>query len=99
MPVYRLSRAADNDIASIAAYTIDSFGIEQAVAYREGLVQAFEFLLKFPRVARKREELRQKPRVYAYKSHLIFYRIDGEDIFILRIRHAREDWLAEPEQQ
>jgi len=27
---------------------------------------------------------------------LIFYRLDGDDIFIQRIRHSREDWISEP---
>jgi len=45
MPIYRLSRAAESDIAAIAEYTIEAFGVEQAIAYRDGLIQAFEFLV------------------------------------------------------
>jgi len=94
MPSYTLSKAAENDIAAIAIYTVDTFGVEQAIAYRDGLIRTFEFLAEFPRMARERPELRQRPRVYPYQSHLIFYRPDGEGIFIQRIRHSREDWMA-----
>jgi len=39
MPAYTLSKAAENDIASIADYTIEIFGIEQAISYRDGLIR------------------------------------------------------------
>ncbi|MCB4859593.1 type II toxin-antitoxin system RelE/ParE family toxin [Sphingobium sp. PNB] len=94
MPSYTLSKAAENDIAAIATYTVDTFGVEQAITYRDGLIRTFEFLAEFPRVARERPELRQRSRVYPYQSHLIFYRFDGDDILIQRIRHSREDWMA-----
>ena len=95
MPSFTLSRAAEDDLERIAAYTIETFGIEQAILYRDGLVRAFNFLAEFPYAARERPELRQKSRAYPCQSHLIFYRLDGDGIFIQRIRHAREDWQAD----
>ena len=91
---YTLSRAADDDIAAIAEYTVATFGIEQAHAYRDGLIEALEFLARYPHAARERLEIRQRSRVFRYKAHLIFYRLEGADIFIQRIRHGREDWLT-----
>lgn len=93
MAAYRLSKAAENDIAAIAEYTIENFGIEQAVTYRDSLIRTFEFLAGFPRAARERSELRGNARVYPVQSHLIIYRIEGDGIFILRVRHAREGWI------
>lgn len=95
MAGYSLSKAAEIDIASIAEYTFDMFGIEQALAYRDGLIRAFEFLAEFPRAARERTELAHSARVYPYQSHLIVYRIAGNGIFIQRVRHSREDWVAD----
>lgn len=92
---FTLSRAADNDIAAIAEYTVREFGIEKAIAYRDGLTHTLEFLSQYPQAARERPELRQRSRVFRYKAHLIFYRINDADIFIQRIRHSREDWLSE----
>lgn len=96
MAVYKLSRAAENDIAAIAQYTVEAFGIEQAIAYRDGLIETFEFLAEFPRAARERKELERPSRVHPYRSHLIVYRLEGDDIFIQRVRHAREDWINDP---
>jgi toxin ParE1/3/4 len=75
MPFYTLSKAAENDIAAIAEYTVETFGIAQAETYRDGLIRTFEFLAEFPRAARERTELRQNTRVYPYQSHLIIYRV------------------------
>jgi toxin ParE1/3/4 len=53
------------------------------------------FLSRFPRAARLRDEVDPPVRAYPYRSHLIVYDIDGDAIVILRIRHGREDWLAD----
>lgn len=95
MAAYALSRAAEDDLARIAAYTVETFGIEQAIAYRDGLKRAFEFLAENPRAARLRAELKPPLRAHRFQSHLIVYdiRADGS-ILIVRVRHGREDWLA-----
>ncbi len=95
---YTLSRAAEGDLAAIADYTIRTFGVEQAILYRDGLIETLEFLAEFPMAARQRAELRNDVRAHPYRSHLILYRPDGDDIFILRIRHASEDWINQPDQ-
>lgn len=94
MPSYKLSRSAENDIAAIADYTVEAFGIEQAIAYRDGLIETFEFLAEFPRAARERLEITPPVRAHPYKSHLVIYVIEGDDVLILRVRHSREDWIS-----
>ncbi|MBB3983679.1 toxin ParE1/3/4 [Sphingobium fontiphilum] len=93
-PSYTLSKAAERDLAQIAAYTIETFGIEQALAYRDGLIGCFQFLAEHPKSARLRDELNPPARARRFQSHLIFYddQADG-GIIILRVRHTREDWL------
>ncbi|CCW19223.1 ParE toxin protein [Sphingobium indicum BiD32] len=94
MPSYSLSKGAERDLADIAAYSIETFGIEQALAYRDGLTNCFTFLAEHPKSARLRHELNPPVRARRFRSHLIFYdeQSDG-GIFILRVRHCREDWL------
>jgi len=92
---YRLSQPAEEDVIQIFLTGAANFGIEQAERYHDGLEHMFAFLAEHPRAARERHELRQRSRVFRYKAHLIFYRRDGEDIFIQRIRHGHEDWLSE----
>lgn len=93
---YKLSRKAEEDLREIFRTGVREFSLAQAESYHDGLEQLFSFLAENPRVAREREELRQRSRAFRYKSHLVFYRLDGEDIFIQRIRHGHEDWLNDP---
>lgn len=41
MADYRLSRRADADLENIALYGIETFGINQALSYRDGLKAGF----------------------------------------------------------
>lgn len=95
MSGYRLSQAAADDLARIAEYTVETFGTAQAIAYRDSLIATFEFLAENPRAARLREELHPPVRVHPHKPHLIIYSIEDDSIFIVRIRHGREDWVNE----
>lgn len=93
MATYALTQAAENDVAGIAAYTVERFGVAQAISYRDGLIRTFEFLGEYPGAARLRSELNPPLRAHRFRSHLIVYDIlpDGR-ILIVRVRHYREDW-------
>lgn len=92
---YRLSQKAEDDIRSIYLFGVEAFGVNHAERYFAGLFEAFDFLAQFPFAAPLRTELRHQTRAHPFQSHLIFYRLDGEDVFIQRIRHSSEDWGAE----
>lgn len=90
---YSLSRRAEDDIIQVYVTGVATFGVDQAERYHQGLERTFGLLADFPLVASERRELRGAPRIHPYKSHIIVYRLDGADIFILRVRHASEDWI------
>ncbi|MEG3179945.1 type II toxin-antitoxin system RelE/ParE family toxin [Sphingomonas sp. LT1P40] len=93
MAKWRLARTAADDLVDIYLNGLGRFGLSQADHYHGGLESTFEFLAQYPRAARLREEITPPVRAHRYKAHLIVYEIDVEDtVFILRIRHAREDW-------
>jgi toxin ParE1/3/4 len=92
---YRLSRKAEDDLIAIYRTGIDEFGLAQAERYFAGLEQAFALLAVYPRAARERREISPPVRAHPHKSHLIVYIVEGDDVLILRIRHAREDWMAD----
>ncbi len=94
---YRLSKAAIDDLSSIARYTVETHGVAQARKYRDGLLDTCIFLSENPEAARLRTELEPPMRVHRYQSHMLFYTIRGNDILIVRIRHVREDWISNPE--
>jgi toxin ParE1/3/4 len=89
---YRFSRKAAEDLEDLYLHGAVAFGVAQADVYFAGLIAALEFLARFPKAARARPELGPATRGHPYKSYMIFYRPDGADIFIQRIRHGSEDW-------
>lgn len=51
---------------------------------------------RYPRIARLRQEIDDATRGFPVGVHIIFYQVDdADDVLILRIRHGREDWLAD----
>jgi toxin ParE1/3/4 len=93
MADYYLSKQADNDIGNIAVYTIQRFGINQARLYRDGLFKAFEMISDFPFIGSDQSQIKKNVRRYVYESHAIYYRVDANKIFILRIVGPGEDPL------
>ena len=89
---YRLSRKAEEDILHIYLAGAGEFGEDQAERYHVGLERALAFLSDFPHAAPVRPELGPASRIHPYKSHIIIYRLDGQDILVQRVRHALEDW-------
>ena len=97
MPRYRLTRAADGDIAAIFLTGVEIFGQAQAGAYHTGMAETFAFLANYPRAARLRAEIVPPVRAWPYKAHLIVYHVEAETVLILRVRHSREDWIGDRE--
>ena len=89
MPEYRLSERAENDIGNIARYTIEQFGIEQARTYRDSMVACFESLSETPGMGKKVDHIREGYRRFDHRSHVIFYKSDGQGILIVRVLHQR----------
>lgn len=89
---YKLSRKAEEDIARVYIAVARLFGPRQAAAYHAGLEQMFTILAEHPRLACERDEITPPVRVHPYRSHIVIYVIDGDDILIVRVRHGREDW-------
>ena len=92
MPRYRLSRLAVVDIEGINDYGISRFGLEQALKYHVGLESRFELLTLFPRMGTPSYDLRPGLYHFLYESHMIFYLIEPDDIFIVRVLHASADF-------
>ena len=92
---FRTTLEADNDIAKLYSFGALTFGLAAATDYAEGLRERFYFLSEFPRVARERREVSPPVRVFPYRSHVLAYRIEDEDVVILRVLHHSVDWIEE----
>lgn len=95
---YRFSRKADEDLENLYVFGVERFGVAQSERYYAGLIAALSFLSDHPLAAPTRPELGPGTRAHPYKSHIIFYRLDSQDIFVQRIRHGREDWKSQDPQ-
>lgn len=93
MVKYRLSKLADKDIGNIASYTIQRFGIRQASLYRDGLFKALEMIFDFPLIGSDQSQIKKNIRRHVHEFHSIYYRVDANEIFILRILGPGEDPL------
>ncbi len=83
----------------VLRYLREEASVEVAHDWYSGLIEAITSLETLPhRCARAREhaafpdlELRQ----LLFKSHRIIYKVAGDEVFILHVRHGRQDSLDE----
>ena len=92
MAEYRLSSRAEADLAEIADYTVDTFGIEQARRYRDELESCFQTLAANPMIGRSADELGSNLRRYEHQSHIVFYLLSDHGVFVVRVLHQRMDY-------
>ena len=90
---WRLAPEAQQDLSDIYDFGAERWSDDQAAAYARDLARLFAILAAHPQMARERVGLPDGTRIHPFRSHMIFFRIDGGGIEVLRIAHARSDWL------
>ena len=73
MGKFHLTNRAVADLSDIADFTIQTFGIEQARFYRDGLNNCFDILADNPQLGRSAAELAPNLKRFEYQSHAGFY--------------------------
>jgi toxin ParE1/3/4 len=91
---YKLSAPATDDLLGIYIQGVLTFGQAQAENYYASLEKSFDFLTENPRSCAEREECKPPVRVHPHGSHIVVYRIEAFGVWIIRICHARENWMA-----
>lgn len=86
---YRLSPRAKEDLESIWLYSLSEWGLNQADAYIDGLIAAFDLLANSPNAGISCEKIRSGYRKHSVIRHFIYYRETGYGIEIIRILHDR----------
>lgn len=92
----RLTPAAQADLAAIWTHTEQTWSVAQADAYVAGIRKTLNLLLDNPEIARERDEIVPPVRIHRHRSHLIVYQIAAPFLDVIRVRHAHEDWMANP---
>jgi toxin ParE1/3/4 len=90
---YRLTSSAESDLAEIADYTIENFGIEQARHYRDALEACFQTIADNPKLGREADEIAPTLRRHQHKSHVVFYLPESKDVLIVRVLHENRDFV------
>jgi toxin ParE1/3/4 len=82
---------AEDDIAAILQFSLDQWGFQQSEEYGAELYEAIENLLLFPKRGTSRPDIFDNARTLVSGKHVIYYRIDGQTISIVRVLHSRLD--------
>lgn len=91
---YRLSLKALTDLDDVWRYTAETWSVDQADRYIDGLVSTFEALVALPTLARERTEFTPPVRIHVHDQHLVVYMINGDHVVILRLLGGRQDWRS-----
>jgi toxin ParE1/3/4 len=82
-----VTEPAEFDIRDILSYTLKTWGAEQMLAYKQHIAEAFQTLHEHPTLGRPRYGY----LAYPVKQHKIFYRLETNTVYIIRILHKRMD--------
>jgi len=85
MASYRLNREALEDLDRLYEHGVLTFGLRQADAYFDGIVNRFQKIADQPELYPAIDHIRQGYRRSVYRSHSIYYHIDPDEIVIVRI--------------
>jgi toxin ParE1/3/4 len=89
---FRLTPRADEDVRQIHRRGRREFGRRQADEYSEGLYRVFVRLAQYPELGRLYDDIRPPIRLWWHRPHHVIYRLDGENVVIVRVIHASRDW-------
>ncbi len=91
---YSLSSSAAIDLIGIYKFGKKRFGIQQAKKYLFNLEIFLKELSEKPNLARDASMFAHNLKYYNYRSHVIFYLIDGSDtIYIIRVLGSRMNFI------
>jgi toxin ParE1/3/4 len=85
MAAYKLSLETESDLEGLYYRGVVEFGLQQADDYYDGLIQRFQRIADAPLMYPDVSYIREGYRRSVYGAHSIYYRIEVEHIFIVRI--------------
>lgn len=91
MKRYRLTPMAEGDLAEIWRYFEETWGAAQA-DYLRDIEAALERYSQNPSLAVKSDDIRPGYWRFRVKSHIVFFKRDGEWIDVVRILHGAMDY-------
>lgn len=86
-----ISRAARADLKAIARYSEREWGAPRAKSYISAIADRLTLLLSRPRLGAPRDDIAPGYRVLSVGRHLVFYKITGPKLVVIRVLHQRMD--------
>jgi toxin ParE1/3/4 len=87
-----LSPRAKLDLSDIWDYTLGQWGAEQAEKYVRGLWASMARAASDSTLSVEIDDVRKGYRKFRYGSHVIFYKMTGHGIDVVRILHQKMDF-------
>lgn len=87
-----LTVAALDDLRSVRAYTLETWGADQEERYLRNLWCRFETIRSNPHRFRLREDLFPGCRIAAEGRHVILFRADDNILQVVRVLHSAMDF-------
>jgi toxin ParE1/3/4 len=99
MAYYRLSKNAKRDLSRIFRRGLTEFGESQATKYYDSLFECFDRLEAFPLLGTPADNIESGLRRFSTGVDSIYYRVEGDEVYIVRIIGAQslENWVTESE--
>ena len=91
MADYVLSRKADDDLTEIYLYSYKTFGEDRADAYFLSLADCLQTLADNPRMGRSVDFVRPGLLCHLFGRHVIYFIIEDDGIFVVRVLHDSMD--------
>ncbi|MEQ9346949.1 MAG: type II toxin-antitoxin system RelE/ParE family toxin [Thalassospira sp.] len=93
MPEYVLSKKADADLEGIYIYSCETFGTSRATDYFLSLRDCLNRIAASPHIGRDAGFLHPDMHSHHHERHMIYYLIEGNGIFVVRVLHDAMDEL------
>jgi len=87
-----ISRKAQIDLIAIQDFGFANYGVVNTRKCLDGLRLIFKTIARWPEMARLRDEYGGTVRMHPHRSHLIFYRIEGDTLKVLRVVSQHQNW-------
>lgn len=87
--MYKLSNKSIEDFEHIYEYTYLNFGENKADTYTNDIEKCLLLLSHSPQIGRSLDNIKKGIYRHDHENHSIFYRIESNFIFIIRILHQQ----------
>ena len=87
----RFTPRGQRGVREVLQYSWRTWNDRQRAVYKASLDDAFRRIAGFSLLGRQRDDVRPGLRSLGVEQHVILYRVDDEEVVVLRVVHARQD--------